>query len=257
MDTTVTVVNEDPGASLSPADTTVAPGATVTLTASPAGAAYQWSTGATTRAITVQAPAIANPSHTYSVTVKVNGCTGTAAATVSSFPVTLCTQCGWDGDNSAWVDCYVTTNAYPFERNTINTAVQWSGNGQTFYPGASGPGSDKNGRANTAAITSSTATVNAVQLCKNLGAGWYLPAYEELINMGLGIARSPLNNRTGAGILGGLFNWSSTELYENGGRISSNSENAQYMAVDIYSDSDWTFANKEAVVCDIRCVWRP
>jgi hypothetical protein len=49
------------------------------------------------------------------------------------------------------VNCFVTANAYPFE-NTTNTTVPWSGAGTYFFAGASGPGSDKNGRANTAAI---------------------------------------------------------------------------------------------------------
>jgi hypothetical protein len=140
-----------------------------------------------------------------------------AQDTVTSFPTTLCTQCCWDGGSKAWVDCYVTMNAYPFDNNTTNTAVVWSGNGSAFCSGASGPGSDKNGRANTASIRSTG--ISAVQLCKDLGVGWYLPAYEELYAMSSGAARTSSNNRVGANVLAlprGYF-WSSTEYYDNKG----------------------------------------
>jgi hypothetical protein len=162
----------------------------------------------------------------YSLTASANGCASAAAVgtiTVNAGPpgtvsTTPCTQCCYNG--SAWVDCYVTTNAYPFNNTSTNTSVVWSGNNYTFYSGASGSGSDKNGRVNTAAISSSTTTVNAVQICKNLGTGWYLPAYEELVNMSTGTGETPLNNRTGAGILTVDDIWSSTEFYANGGRTS-------------------------------------
>jgi hypothetical protein len=94
---------------------------------------------------------------------------------------TDCPSCCWNG--SGWVDCKITTSVYPFNSNTINTRVQWIGNDQETH--FSGARSDRNGRANTNAITASS-TYSAMQICKNLGSGWYLPAYEELLNMSQG-----------------------------------------------------------------------
>jgi hypothetical protein len=165
-------------------------------------------------------------------------------------PVTLCQSCCWDGAASTWVNCYVTTNAYPFD--VVNyTAVSWSGNSTTFYTGASGSYSDRNGRANTAAIASTG--ISAVQLCKDLGTGWYLPAYEELANMS---TTSGLNNLAGAHLLKTTHHWSSTEYYENGGRTSSDVITNQDKAVRVYTNggrSDSAKTNTHHV----RCAWRP
>jgi hypothetical protein len=169
-----------------------------------------------------------------------------------SVPTTLCTQCGYNG--SEWVDCYVTTNAYPFDNNATNTTVVWSGNGETYYSGASGSGSDKNGRVNTAAI-SSTGT-SAVQLCKDLGTGWYLPAYEELYAMSSGAANSASNNRAGAGILTDDYHWSSTEYYNNGGRLGSWMSSTQVGAVCVTTDGTLAGGTKTNLRY-VRCAWRP
>jgi hypothetical protein len=171
-------------------------------------------------------------------------------------PTTLCTQCCWDGDAvdpsaGTWVNCYVT--------GILDDAAQWSGDNDTFYPGASGPGSDKNGRRNTAAISSSTTTVNAVQVCKDLGTGWYLPAYEELVNMSYGLNSStlPLNNLSGAKLLmTNRYHWSSTESSGNEGRYESNPGNQIGFAVKVYYYGTMTRyfkSNKDGFLC----VWRP
>jgi hypothetical protein len=146
------------------------------------------------------------------------------------------------------VNCFVTTNAYPFE-NTTTTTVPWSGAGTVFFADAS---SDRNGRDNTADIAS-TGT-SAVQLCKDLGMGWYLPAYEELVNMSRGVSYSPLNGLSGAGVLTGSYHWSSTEYYENGGRYTSAVTSFQQRAVQVYPDGDMSNALKTNNY-SIRCAW--
>jgi hypothetical protein len=201
----------------------------------------------------------------YSLTATAaNGCTRTAGgaftvniACPTSIPTTLCPQCAWDG--TAWVDCCVTSHIYPFDGTPYNV-TRWSAlNDATFFSGASGPGSDKNGRANTAAI-SATYYYSAVQICKNLGTGWYLPAYEELVNMSRGINHSPLNNRAAFNMLGPEDRcWSSTEYYQNGGRITTDYEEYKNRAVSVFVTSDWgsslkTSGDSYGVV---RCVWRP
>jgi hypothetical protein len=156
------------------------------------------------------------------------------------------------------VDCYVTTNAYPFNNNSTNTTVVWSGNSTTYYSGASGSGSDKNGRANTAAISSKG--TSAVQICKDLGAGWYLPAYEELVNMGIKTHPSLANGRSGAGILtlGDGQHWSSTEVYNNGGRYGYDYTSFQPYAIVVYNDGDLFYNIKSASNATyVRCAWRP
>jgi hypothetical protein len=192
------------------------------------------------------------------IATAVNGCTTAAAGTITVVPTTLCTQCCYNG--ASWVDCHVTTNAYPFDNTSTNTTVMWSGNGTTFYADASGSGSDKNGRNNTANIPSSTVTVNAVQLCKDLGTDWYLPAYEELVNMSAGEANSALNNRAGADMLKTpkSWYWSSTEFWDNGGRCSNSSNTAmQYHVVAVHTDGGWTngFKTNTAAIY-VRCARR-
>jgi hypothetical protein len=200
----------------------------------------------------------------YSLTATAaNGCTRTAAGAFTvnivcptNVPTTLCPQCGWDG--AAWVDCCVTTTSYPF--TSYRYVITWNGNGTTFYPGASGSGSDKNGRANTAAIPSSTSVENAVQACKDLGAGWYLPAYEELVNMSGGYYTTPLNGRGGARLLVsdmGTF-LSSTEGRGNGGRLSYDTGDnvEQQYAITVNHDGKLDGIKKDGTLL-ARCAWRP
>jgi hypothetical protein len=164
---------------------------------------------------------------------------------------TLCPQCCYDG--AAWVDCQVTT------KSVAPTSVVWSGNGNTFYSGASGVDADKNGRVNTAAIDASTTTLNAVQLCKNLGEGWYLPAYEELVNMSKGegiysgIKFPPLNGRPGAYLLptNTVF-WSSTELIGTPGRFAG----AATGTAVVVDDSGGINATAKTQYRLVVCAWR-
>jgi hypothetical protein len=175
-------------------------------------------------------------------TLRVEGPPGTVTTT-------LCTACCHNG--SAWVNCYVTTNAYPFDNNSTNTSVVWSGNGTNYYSGAR---SDRNGRANTAVI-SSTGT-SAVQICKDLGEGWYLPAYEELLNMSTGALNSPLNGKSGANLLAsGGHHWSSTELYNNGGRYDFSDTYYQSYANMIRYDGELNGGLK-TFPRNVRCAWR-
>jgi hypothetical protein len=147
----------------------------------------------------------------------------------------------------------VTTNAYPFDNATTIT-VNWMGGNTTYYSGAT---SDKDGRTNTAAITGSTGT-SAVQLCKNLGCGWYLPAYEELYAMSSGSASTYSNNRDGAGILTGDYHWSSSEIYNNGGRSSTNDTGLQTHAMVVSTGGSLGYNLKDnSSLYDVRCAWRP
>jgi hypothetical protein len=176
----------------------------------------------------------------------------TVAVTQEAPPTTLCKQCCWDGAAATWVDCYVTTHAYPFDNNTTNTKVVWSGNGATYYDGAR---SDRNGSANTAAISSTG--LSAVQLCKDLGTGWYLPAYEELVNMSDGSTNAPLNGLSGAGLLTvpNASYWVSTELNNNGGRISTSGTGYQIYAVIVYTGGG-LYGNSKTDDGYVRCARR-
>jgi hypothetical protein len=185
-------------------------------------------------------------SGTYTLRVKNPGPPG-------NVPTTVCHNCCWDGDT--WVDCHVTTNAFPFNTDLTNTTIQWSST-TTYNQGAR---SDMDGRANSNAVPAPTYPgTYAVQLCKDLGEGWYLPAYEELINMSTGRLYSPLNGMSGTGLLNSPPNsyyWSSTEAYMNHGRYSRTEAQNQYTIVIVYSDANMSHinkANKEYV----RCVWR-
>jgi hypothetical protein len=174
--------------------------------------------------------------------------TGTYTLVVST-TATLCTLCCYSG--STWVDCYVTTTA-------VSTGTQWinSGYSATHFTGAR---SDKDGRANCTAITSSTVTIaatSAVGLCKALGTGWYLPAYEELNHMSAGLFTPLLNNRAaGAGILTGGLHWSSTEAYYNTGRFVYASEAMMDRAALIGPNSADVRLKNESYY--VRCAWRP
>jgi hypothetical protein len=168
-------------------------------------------------------------------------------------PTRPCIQCCWD-NATGWVDCHVTTYAYPFDNNTTNTKVVWSGYDETYYEGAR---SDRNGRANTAAISSRG--ISAVQLCKDLGPGWYLPAYEELVNMswGIGFIGPPLNDQLGVNLLNppeGYY-WSSTEYYLNCCRYYNLDPEYKSTAVIVGDVGDVFFElkyNRQYV----RCAWR-
>jgi hypothetical protein len=182
----------------------------------------------------------------YALTAAVNGCTGAAAGTITVVPTTLCEQCCYDG--ATWVDCHVTTNAV--------TAVKWiSSNNENYFDGAR---SDRNGRANFTAITSSSVTIaatGAVGICKSLGPGWYLPAYEELYAMSSGAANTASNNLAGAGIITVNFHWSSTEYYDNGGRYSSNNTGYQIRTVNVSPLGPLSHHLKIANL-SVRCAWR-
>jgi hypothetical protein len=177
-----------------------------------------------------------------------------------SVQTTFCEECCWDGDAaSTWVNCHVTTTVYPFDNPSMYTFVLWSGNNN--YSGTS----DRNGRANTAAISSTAGS--AVRICKDLGTGWYLPAYEELVNMSDANSSStypPLNGRSGAGILRNYtilsWIWTSTEYYGNGGRISTNINNATNQGVAVRAHYDGRLDTTSKISYgnySMRCAWRP
>jgi hypothetical protein len=134
-----------------------------------------------------------------------------------------CTQCLWDG--SAWVDGYVSERFG--DGSTSETSVSLYGGPKDYVAGAT---SSVDGRANTAAMIAANIALegSAIKICESLGEGWYLPAYEELFNISSfqfenwWAVTSLLNGRSGAGLLeGNDFFWSSTEYYNNGGRINS------------------------------------
>jgi hypothetical protein len=237
-----------------------ATGLTISSGTLPSGVTGSWNTNTYTISGAISASAAVQTYNYTMTTTNSYGCSNAAAAgaiTVYSStapPTTLCAQCCYNG--SSWVDCYVTTNAYPFDNTATNTAVGWSGNGDTYYSGASGSGSDKNGRANTAAIPS--IGTSAVQICKNLGTGWYLPAYEELVNMSAG-SYLLLNGRSGANLLATPNNyyWSSTECYNNGGRNSNNNTAGKPYAVVVRYDGylTCTYGTKSGYNY-VRCAWR-
>jgi hypothetical protein len=170
-------------------------------------------------------------------------------------PVTLCTQCCWSG--SAWTNCYVTSNSYPFDDAVTNTRVLWHNGGYNVYYR-----SPENGRLNTINIPSLPG--HAVQICKDLGEGWYLPAYEELINMSdftKGSYLAPANGRDGAGILvdDTYSIWSSTQHYNNGGRLTSNADSNMYYVVVIpaVSSKSWGYASMQTGELHVHCAWMP
>jgi hypothetical protein len=155
---------------------------------------------------------------------------------------TKCTKCCHNG--STWVDCYVSP--------LMNGKKTWIGGGSDYVDGAR---SDRNGKANTAAIIAAVGAAGdgAVQSCHNLGCGWFLPAYEELINMSYA-TNTPLNGLPGAKLLSepGDSHWSSTELYNNGGRVSGSSQSA---AVMVYMFGA-TQTSSKADAHPVRCAWR-
>jgi hypothetical protein len=195
----------------------------------------------------------------YSLTASVDGvdgCTsavaaGTITVTIApppgNTPSTLCLQCCYDG--AAWVDCYVTTYAYQFANASNDATVIWNGS-----LSRSNAGSRWDGRANTAVIASAGTT--AVQLCKNLGTEWYLPAIEELYAMGSGPANANSNNRPGADLLAtpSGYYWSSTEATSAFNRCGG----GQNEQVCLYygGGGGVTYGRKDSSYY-VRCAWRP
>jgi hypothetical protein len=153
-----------------------------------------------------------------------------------------CTKCCYNG--SAWVDCYVSEGV----------SRPWGASSSDYVDGAR---SDKNGKANTAAILAvvGTAGLTAVQSCNSIGTGWFLPAYEELINMSMGTKFTPLNGLSGVGLLSGEYYWSSTEFYKNEGRLTSDLEDYKGLVVRVNYDGTLNVAYKTTSYL-IRCAWR-
>jgi hypothetical protein len=124
--------------------------------------------------------------------------------------------------------------------------------------------SDKNGRANTAAViaTYGTTGILAVQFCYNIGPGWYLPAYEELINMsaaGTDGYWPPLNGLAGAKLLpyaaADDFIWSSTDTYGSVGRVTYTEANAKDIVYAVRYDG-MLDARPRTKNQSVRCAWR-
>jgi hypothetical protein len=144
------------------------------------------------------------------------------SVTQTTIVVALCEQCLWDG--SAWVDGYVS-EAY--------TGINFLGsNNEANDSHIEGTDSNKDGRANTAAILSAVTPTDGgiVKICQDLGEGWYVPAYEEMINISEGTNASfpPLNGQSGANLLvsaGEDWSLSSTEYYLAQGRITTSDQN--------------------------------
>ena len=128
--------------------------------------------------------------------------TGTTAVTQYAVPNTFCEACAWDERSGTWVDAYVTTYAYPFETrepyvglNLFHYSLTDDGG---FVP-VDNAASDKDGRANTDALVAANSEV-ALE-CRKLGPNWYLPAFEELINISSGSVNAPLNDKPGLDLL--------------------------------------------------------
>jgi hypothetical protein len=218
--------------------------------------------------ITVTANTIpSGGNRTATVSFTIEDVTKTVNVTQEVIAATAITQCLWNG--SAWVDGYVTTHDYPFDDPSTTIGLGWSGNQSwgewLFFEGAV---SDKDGRANTAAITS--VAPSAVQTCKDLGEGWYLPAYEELYNLSFAnpawgwgdVAPSPLNGLSGAEILGEVpsgtdkMYWSSTEFKNHEGRWVSTYDTPEGLGTGVKTRGEIAYRFKTNEDW-IRCVWRP
>ena len=127
---------------------------------------------------------------------------GTTAVTQYAVPNTFCEKCAWDATAGEWVDAYVTTYAYPFETrepyvglNLFDYSLTADGG---FVP-VDSAASDKDGRANTDSLVAANSQV-ALE-CRKLGPNWYLPAFEELINISSGSMNAPLNGKPGLNLL--------------------------------------------------------
>jgi hypothetical protein len=224
-------------------------------------------------AITVTANLIPTQGvRTATVTITADDVTKTVAVTQEVILTTLCEACLWDATAAegagTWVDGYVTTNDYPFDEAGDFIGQPWNGvewGDWRYYEGAV---SDRDGRANTAAIESTGES--AVQTCKDLGEGWYLPAYEELYNISAGNAtfaagmagQPPLNGRSGKNLLttaGEEYYWSSTEFLNHTGRYSLTERagmSPEAAAIYVNHNGD-VVCDWKTSVCPFRCVWRP
>jgi hypothetical protein len=195
------------------------------------------------------------------VTITASGLADTVLVAQAAItePATLCEECLWSG--STWVNGYVTTTDF-----TPTTEGEWSGYDNDYYPGAT---SDKDGRANTAAITDAKAG-SAIKHCQDLGAGWYLPAYEELFNISagssswghLGNGVIPLNNRFGANLLTNDQDYlTSTEVWGETGRyndpVTNNLSEADQKARVVKMKFSGEAFNGFKEILSVRCVWRP
>jgi len=142
---TMVTVNPAPTAAISPSIVTICTGASTTVTAS-GGGTYEWSTGATTVALTV------SPTSTtfYTVTVTNNGCTATATDTVEVNP----TPAPVADFDTAQTDATVI-----FTNNSTNaTGYSWD-----FGDGSSG--TDPNPTRTYTANGTFTVTLTATNSC--------------------------------------------------------------------------------------------
>jgi hypothetical protein len=196
---------------------------------------------------------------TATVTFTAGTLTQTVTVTQAVIPTTLCELCLWSG--STWVNGYITSTFYPYDDVSTHTSAKWSGNGDTYYEGAA---SSVNGRANTAAIPSTAGSI--VQRCKDLGAGWYLPAYEEYFNMGQATPdngnpmenNSPLNGKEGASLVNDPWavHYSSTEYYNNGGRYTS-SDGGDKNKMVLVGPTGSVLPGEKGWDGNARCAWQP
>jgi hypothetical protein len=265
-----------PGAIISGSTSTVAgtdPNVTIGSDAPATGGSgsytYQWvrtktkggtpAAHANTQATYTIVEADFNTAGTYRFTRRVKDavCTNTSYVTAANNytlyiapATTYCELCCWNGPASyagtnTWVSCTVTAQPYPFHNSATPTitGVTWlDGTYTHHYPGAAATYSDVDGRRNTDVILlDASASVSAAQVCRDLGADWYLPAFEELINMSAGTfvgstvtagvsstySYLPMNSLSGAKLLAPpppespgtiAYYWSSTEENSHGRR---------------------------------------
>ena len=181
----------------------------VAWTATVEGDAKEWitvspaagETGETSVSVIVKNnPGVTNRAAT--ITFSGGDLTGTTAVTQYAVPNTFCEKCAWDATAGEWVDAYVTTYAYPFETrepyvglNLFDYSLTADGG---FVP-VDSAASDKDGRANTDSLVAANSQV-ALE-CRKLGPNWYLPAFEELINISSGSMNAPLNGKPGLNLL--------------------------------------------------------
>jgi hypothetical protein len=222
---------------------------------------------------TLTNPSGTNESRAATITFTAGSLAKTTAVKQAAVTTTLCTKCAWNG--SEWVDAYVTTYNYPFEGIDTNEALPWDGIAEwgtwTFNENAT---SDKDGRGNTAAITFSATTPNAVRACKNLGQGWYLPAYEEMLNLASPLDESAiwnggtLNGLSPAGLLkfvqnpnmdDGVDFWyhSSTENKGAQGRYTPDAGLGESCRVYLNYKGQYLAPGYKTDAMLLRCLWRP
>ena len=155
--------------------------------------------GVTSVAVTIASnPGVTN--REAAITFSAGDLTKTTTVTQYTVPNTFCEKCAWDQSSGTWVDAYVTSYTYPFETPEPQVVLNLFDYEELDPEGAvSGASSDKDGRANTDALAAANSQV-ALE-CRKLGSNWYLPAYEELINISDGSANAPLNGKPGLDLL--------------------------------------------------------